>query len=49
MMWLWLPLMWFALACLAGVWLGSALRTAERNDRLRVEVESALRYELAGL
>ncbi len=49
MMWLWLPLVWLALACVVGLVLGAALRTADRNDRHRVEVESALRFELAEL
>lgn len=49
MMWLWLPFVWLVLACTAGVWLGGALRTAERNDRARVEVDTALQRELAGL
>ncbi len=49
MMWLWLTLVWMALACVAGVVLGGALRTAERNDRLRVEVDTALRREFAEL
>lgn len=49
MMWLWLPIVWLALACALGVWLGLALRTAQRNDDLRYEVDRALAGELAGL
>ena len=49
MMWLWLTLVWMALACATAVVLGGAMRTAERNDRLRVAVDTALSRELAGL
>jgi hypothetical protein len=49
MMWLWLPIVWLALACALGLWLGGALRTAQRNDEVRCEVDRALVRELAGL
>jgi hypothetical protein len=49
MMWLWLPIVWLALACATGLWLGGALRTAERNDEVRCDVDRALGRELAEL
>ena len=49
MMWLWLPIVWLALACATGLWLGGALRTAQRNDEARYEVDRALARELAEL
>jgi len=49
MMWLWLPVVWLALACALGVWLGLVLRTAEHNEDVRLDVDRALEREFAGL
>ena len=49
MMWLWLPLVWLLVSAVVGVWLGTLLRTADRNDEVRVEVDRALRADVVPL
>ena len=49
MMWLWLTTVWVAFAYVAGMFLGGALRIADRNDRPRAEVDSVLDREYAEL
>lgn len=49
MVFLWGSLAWSAVAMAAGVWLGTAMQIAGRNDAVREDVDAFLRRELARL